>query len=170
MHPTNQSSVVLIGMPGCGKSTIGVMLAKELGLGFVDTDILIQQREGKTLQQIIDGSDYLQLRKIEEQVLLENDYSGLVVATGGSVVYSDPGMQRLKEFGAVVYLQCPVSELIARVKNYATRGVAAAPGLSLDQVAEERGLLYQRYADLTLKTAGTRPDDVLQQVVELLRK
>ena len=100
---TNHHSIVLIGMPGAGKSTLGILLAKELGLDFVDTDIAIQVREGRTLQEILDSSDYLHLREIEEQILLSEDIAGKVVATGGSAVYSDAGMARLKETATVIF-------------------------------------------------------------------
>ena len=101
-------SIVLIGMPGAGKSTLGILLAKELGMDFVDTDVVIQVQEGKTLQQILDGSDYMHLRSIEEQVLLTEQIADKVVATGGSAVYSSEGMARLKENAPVLFLDVPL--------------------------------------------------------------
>ena len=101
----DKNCIVLIGMPGAGKSTIGVLLAKKLGMDFLDTDILIQNRAGKTLQQILHDSDYLNLRQLEEQVLLSIDPTNCVIATGGSAAYSVAGMARMAESGTIVYLK-----------------------------------------------------------------
>jgi shikimate kinase len=98
-------------MPGAGKSTIGILLAKELGLDFLDTDISIQVQQGKTLQQISDQSGYMALRQFEEQVLLSEDIAGRVVSTGGSAVYSEPGMARLKNGATVVFLDVSLQQL-----------------------------------------------------------
>ena len=103
-------SVILIGMPGAGKSTLGILLAKELGLGFLDTDVAIQVKEKQTLQEILEQRGYLALRAVEEQVLLETDCHQQVVATGGSAVYSHNGMAYLKSCGPVVYLEVPLED------------------------------------------------------------
>ena len=108
MHP---NAVVLIGMPGAGKSTIGILLAKELGLDFIDTDISIQTREGKRLQTISDEQGYLALRNIEEQVLLAENVAGKVVSTGGSAVYSKDGMSHLKKNSVVIFLEDQIKAL-----------------------------------------------------------
>ena len=98
---TSRSNLVLIGMPGSGKSTVGVLLAKQLGLGFIDTDLLIQEEAGRTLQDIVDGDGYQALRRIEEQVLLRLDVRRQVISTGGSAVYSEPAMSHLKAEGII---------------------------------------------------------------------
>jgi shikimate kinase len=163
------TSVILTGMPGSGKSTLGVLLAKELRLDFIDTDILIQTREQKTLQEIIDTHDYLELRRIEELVLLENDFMGMVVATGGSAVYSEKGMLHLKKLGRVVYLSCSLSQLQKRIHNYETRGIAMLPGQSLQSLFAERRVLYERYADLVIDTDNLTPRQTLLHTLEVLR-
>lgn len=159
------NSLILVGMPGAGKSTVGLLLAKELVKAFVDTDILIQTREGKALQDIIYDHGYEYLRKVEEQVLLESQYLNHVIATGGSVVYSDPGMQHLKKAGRIVFLDVPLEELERRVHNFSTRGIACAPGQTLADLFEERRVLYQRYADITVDCATKHQDEVVSEII-----
>ena len=125
-------------MPGAGKSTLGILLAKELGLDFIDTDVSIQVREGKTLQHISDEKGYLALRDIEEQVLLTENITGKVVSTGGSAVYSDAGMAHLKQDSVVVFLDVPLAELEQRISNFSTRGIARRPDQSFDDLFDER--------------------------------
>lgn len=135
-------SLALIGMPGVGKSTIGVVLAKLLGLRFIDTDLLIQQRCGLTLQQLLDQRGVAALREAEQQVLIEEDFSAAVIATGGSAVYSQPGMARLCQLADMVWLRLPQAALAQRLGNFAERGIATAPGTSLAQLYAERQPLY----------------------------
>lgn len=162
-------SIVLIGMPGSGKSTLGVLLAKELMLDFVDTDLLIQNRERKTLQQIVDGQGYLRLREIEAEVIQENSYANTLVATGGSVVYSDAGMRHLQGFGRVVFLKVGLDTLNARVNNKSSRGLAAPQGHTLQNIFDERQPLYERYAEVTVDANGQSVDDTLASVLKALR-
>jgi shikimate kinase len=162
------SSVVLIGMPGAGKSTVGILLAKEMGLDFVDTDISIQVREGKTLQQITDQSGYLTLRDIEEQVLLAEKIIGKVVSTGGSAVYSEAGMTHLAQDSVVVFLDVPLAALEARISNFSSRGIARHPGQSFDDLFAERSVLYHRYANICVDCSALSIDDVLQKILRLL--
>ncbi len=142
--------IFLIGMPGAGKSTLGVLLAKTLARPYVDTDLLIQQRVDMTLQTYLDQYGYLALRAIEEKVLLNSNFSDSVVATGGSVVYSDKGMERLGRMGIRVYLDISYDTMDRRVCNSATRGLASAPGTSMKMLYDERKPLYMRYADYTI--------------------
>ncbi|MDG2501395.1 MAG: shikimate kinase [Porticoccaceae bacterium] len=158
------AAVVLIGMPGAGKSTIGILLAKELGLGFIDTDVSIQVREGRTLQDITDQQGYLTLRSIEEQVLLAEDISGKVVSTGGSAVYSDAGMAHLKQGSTVVFLDVPLAELERRISNFSTRGIARRADQSFEDLFEERSVLYKRYADIRLDCSNLQIEEVLQKI------
>ena len=162
-------SIVLIGMPGAGKSTIGILLAKELGLDFIDTDISIQVRWGKTLQQITDESGYMVLRDYEEQVLLSENIDHKVVATGGSAVYSDAGMARLKASATVILLDVSLPALQQRVTNFDTRGIARRPEQSFEDLFAERSLLYQRYADIRIDCSNLGVNEALQTVLETLR-
>lgn len=161
-------SVILIGMPGAGKSTIGVMLAKELAKDFIDTDVLIQVREGKTLQEIMDESDYLNLRRIEEEVLLETNLPNHVIATGGSVVYGDAGMQHMKKYGPVVFLNVSLPELTRRIHNYESRGIARRPDQSFQDVFDERNKLYRRYADIVIDCDGLDQGQVIAALLKAL--
>ncbi len=163
-----RKSIILIGMPGAGKSTIGVLLAKELGLGFTDTDVAIQVREGKTLQQILDQSDYLNLRAIEEDVLLTTAIDNKVVATGGSAVYSEAGMQRLRESGSAVFLDVPLQELKQRIHNYEQRGIARRPDQSFAELFTERSALYRKFADIHLACANLTTQAVVEAIVAQL--
>lgn len=165
----NNKSIVLIGMPGAGKSTVGVLLAKELALDFVDTDVLIQTREGKTLQEIMNESDYLNLRRIEGEVIAEAELPGYVIATGGSAVYSEAGMANLGRFGPIVFLNCSAEELRRRIHNYESRGIAKAPGQSFAELFEERQALYRKYADISVECDGRDLQQVLDAVLRELK-
>src|SRR5690606_20963869 len=119
-----RTNIVLIGMPGAGKSTVGVILAKRTARAFIDTDVLIQTEQKTTLQQIVDTSGYLQLRKIEEDVLLRLQCDNTVISTGGSAVYSDAPMQDLRAVGVICYLQLDLPALEQRVADFSLRGLA----------------------------------------------
>lgn len=164
-----QGSVVLIGMPGAGKSTLGVLLAKELAKDFVDTDVLIQLREEKTLQEIMNESDYLNLRRIEGEVIAEAHLPNHIIATGGSAVYSEEGMRNLLRFGPAVFLNCSADELRRRIHNYDSRGIAKAPGQTFEALFEERQALYRHYADIVVDCDGKDLQQVLGLVVQQLK-
>ncbi len=163
------SCIVLIGMPGAGKSTLGVQLAKETARDFVDTDVMIQLREGKTLQAIIDGSDYLNLRRIEEEILSSLDISHHVVATGGSAVYSDLGMNKLKTLGPVIFLDVDLAELRQRIDNYDHRGIARRTDQSFEDLYIERRGLYNKYADFVIDCNGKKQHVVLRELQKILK-
>ncbi|MFY3773834.1 shikimate kinase [Marinobacter salsuginis] len=166
VNPTDTGNLVLIGMPGSGKSTVGVLLAKRLGLGFIDTDLLIQEETGRTLQAIVDQDGYEALRRIEEQVLLKLDVEHKVISTGGSAVYSAPAMEHLKTNGIVVFLDIPLELVIERIGDHSMRGISRRPYQSLEALFEERFELYSRYADLTVQGEGLNQDQVCDAVVE----
>lgn len=165
---TQYSSVSLIGMPGVGKSTVGVILAKMIGLEFSDTDLAIQAREQRTLQEILDADGHLELRRIEEEVLLSVPLDGRVVATGGSVIYSEATMRRLRDAGPVVYLQADVATLRKRVAANPERGIASGAGQSFEDIFAERTPLYARYATYTVNAVGGSADAIAAMVVQAL--
>ncbi|MGI9288957.1 MAG: shikimate kinase [Pseudomonadales bacterium] len=165
-----RKSIILIGMPGAGKSTIGVLLAKELGLGFTDTDVAIQVKEGKTLQEILNQTDYLNLRSIEQEVLLTTDIDSKVVATGGSAVYSEAGMDRLCKSGPIVFLDVPLAELKSRIHNYEQRGIARRPDQSFSDLFAERGVLYSKFADIHISCANLAPQEVIEIIKDKINK
>lgn len=147
--------ITLIGMPGSGKSTIGVLLAKMLGLSFVDTDIVIQTREGALLQEVLEKNGVEQFLDIEADALCALSYpNGAVIAPGGSCVCRERAMRHLKTLGSVVYLQLPYESIEPRITNLDTRGIAFRPGESLRELYNCRTPLYERYADITVRTEG----------------
>jgi shikimate kinase len=158
-------SIVLIGMPGVGKSTVGVLLAKELAREFVDTDLMIQTREGKTLQDIVYETDFQHLRALEEAEVLALNSDRHVIATGGSVVYSDRAMQRLKALGQVVFLDLDFNTLQGRIENFSTRGIASPANQNLDEIYTERLPLYRRYADITIDCRGKELPQVVAEII-----
>lgn len=149
-----ENNLILIGMPGAGKSTVGVVLAKTLGKVFIDTDLLIQQSQQRLLQEIIREDGVTKLLAVEEQVILQLQAENTVIATGGSVVYSSAAMARLKDLGLVVYLQLPLAELETRITNMASRGIVMRPDQQLSDLYRERRPLYEKYADLTVDCTG----------------
>ncbi|MBT5388032.1 MAG: shikimate kinase [Porticoccaceae bacterium] len=163
-----RQSIVLIGMPGAGKSTLGILLAKTLGLAFGDTDLSIQVQQSKTLQQISDDEGYLALRHYEEQVLLSETLTDRVIATGGSAVYSEPGMLRLKEQALVVFLDVCLEELEKRVNDFATRGIARRPDQSFAELFTERRALYNRYADIVIECSDLSIEESLHAVIKAI--
>lgn len=165
---SDERNIVLIGMPGAGKSTVGVLLAKEAGLAFLDTDVWIQTREGRTLQEILDAHGLESFCHMERDHVLALDVRGHVLATGGSVVYSPAAMEHLKARGTVVYLKLPLRELEQRVTNMATRGVVVARGQTLRDLFDERTGLYERWADVTVECAGRNQDQLTGEIVRTL--
>ena len=154
-------NIVLIGMPGCGKSTVGVILAKTLWVDFLDTDLVIQKREGALLQEILNARGMEAFLDAEEAAVLSLSCTETVIATGGSVVYRPAGMARLKSLGRVVYLRLPYEEMMARLSNIKTRGIAIAPGKTMADVYAERVPLYERYADIVLDCAGLTVEETV---------
>ncbi|MCB2184430.1 MAG: shikimate kinase [Desulfobulbaceae bacterium] len=145
-----KSNLTLIGMPGAGKSTIGIILAKVLSFGFIDTDILIQINRQMSLQQILDQSDHLNLRKIEEEEILKINVVNHVIATGGSAVYSEKAMNHLQAISTIIFLEVGYEELTRRIHNFTTRGIAKSKDQSFRDLYEERQVLYNRYAQLKI--------------------
>ena len=161
-------NVILVGMPACGKSTIGVVLAKTMNKGFVDTDILIQQAESRTLQEIIDqeGNDYF--HHVEERVLLDFDGEDYVVATGGSAIYFDRAMDKFKEKGVVVYIKVTLDTILERLNNIRSRGVTLEKGQTIADLYEQRIPLYQKHADVVIEADGLSVEVVVEKMIELV--
>ena len=164
-----KKSVVLIGMPAAGKSTVGVVLAKTLGKQFVDTDLLIQDREGMLLQDIINTKGDAYFRQVEEAVLSELDLDHAVIATGGSAIYYPKGMKNLAELGPIIYLQLSVPTLIKRLNNIETRGISMAPGQTIEDLARERIPLYEDYADIVMPTEGLDVEETIERICIALK-
>lgn len=164
----HHENIVLIGMPGAGKSTVGVVLAKTLGMQFIDTDILIQERTGRMLQKILDEDGPDAFERIEEETILSLDARRAVIATGGSVICSADAMAHLKSAGVVVYLRVSYEEMEKRLKNITTRGIVLLPGQSLREMYDRRVPRYQQYADLTIACSGGDFESVVRNVIEAL--
>ena len=161
-------NIILIGMPGAGKSTVGVILAKTLGINFMDTDIVIQQRTGELLCKTLERVGVEGLLDEEEKAIKSLDLSGCrcVVATGGSAVLRKASMEHLKKNGVCVYLRLPYSVISKRVNNRSTRGIAAEKHESLRQIYEYRAPYYEKYADFVVDCKGRSAE---KNVAEILR-
>ncbi|MEM9254270.1 MAG: shikimate kinase [Pseudomonadota bacterium] len=166
--PSSHQSISLIGMPGSGKSTVGVILAKHTGLRFVDTDLAIQELQQGTLQQILDRHGYRYLRRVEEQVLLKLDLQHAVIATGGSVIYSEAIMQRLSSTSQIIYLAASLTTLTRRVTEAPNRGIASDPNAQFEDIFSERVPLYERWADITISSDRSRPERLVQQIIQAI--
>lgn len=164
----SRDNVILIGMPASGKSTVGVVLAKLLGYGFVDTDILIQVREGARLSDIISRVGVERFLQIEGEVCCALDVSRSVIATGGSVVYGDDAMRHLGEMGEVLYLKVGVEALQSRLSDMMSRGVALREGQSLRELYDERRSLYEGYADYVIDEEGLSLEETVAKALEAL--
>ena len=158
-------NIVLIGMPGAGKSTIGVLLAKSLLYSFVDTDLIIQNSYRKSLCDIIAEKGTDGFLEIENDTIFGCDFENSVIATGGSAVYGKEAMQKLKENSIFVYLNLPLAELESRIADIKTRGVAMKNGTTLADLYEERKPLYEQYADFTLDCTGLTPEQCVEMIV-----
>ena len=162
------SNLTLIGMPGAGKSTIGIILAKNLSLGFIDTDVLIQINQGKSLQQILDESGHLALRAIEEEEICKLNVNRHVIATGGSAAYSERAMANLGSMSTIIFLEVSFEEITRRIRNFETRGIAKGPHQTFQDLFVERQILYRRYAQLTIPCDGIDQEEVALRIASLI--
>lgn len=167
--PLPPSNIILIGMPGSGKSAVGELLARRTGKAFVDTDRLIVAKTGKTLQEIVERDGHLALRRIEEAVLLGLECRDMVIATGGSAVYSEEAMAHLRRNGTVVYLKVGLRTIEARLGDYGSRGLAKRPDQALKDLFRERLALYANYAGVTIDGEAGGPDEVCRRIIDALR-
>ena len=164
------NNVVLIGMPACGKSSAGVLLAKTLRKDFVDTDLLIQDFEGRSLQEIIDERGNAYFRDVEDAVIGNFKGDNFVIATGGSAVYSHEVMQKFRDAGdTIVYIKVPCDEIVKRLNNIKTRGVTLAPGQSIEDLYKERIPLYEKESDVTVDADGLDLEETVTKIAEALR-
>lgn len=164
------ANIVLIGMPGCGKSTVGVILAKTLGIGFVDTDLIIQQRENRLLQNIIDTDGIERFLDCECEAVKSVNCDNCVIATGGSVVYREDAVKHLKENGKIIYLNVSLDEIKKRLNNISTRGIAAKKNESVDSIFEERSPLYNKYADYVLNLDSSTAEETVNEICKIFQK
>ena len=163
-------NIILIGMPGCGKSTVGDILSKLIGFRFLDTDFVIQNMEGKVLQDVIDEDGLSTFMTAEEKALCSVFCDTTVIATGGSAVYSERGMHYLSTIGKIVYLSCDISEIKKRLTNLATRGVAGAKDKTIEDLFSERRPLYEKYADHVVDASEGDAWDVALKIIDFLKK
>ncbi len=161
----NKNNIVLIGMPGAGKSTVGVVLAKKLGYRFIDSDLVIQEKTGKLLPKLIAEHGVEGFWKIENDVNASFDVEKSIIATGGSAIYGAEAMEHLKAIGTVVYLQLSLEEIESRLGDLNERGVTLKEGQDLKALYEERVPLYEKYADLVVPCDNTMLKDVVAKIV-----
>lgn len=157
-------NIILIGMPGAGKSTVGVVLAKRLGYTFVDSDLVIQERHGKLLHELISAHGIEGFWKIENDVNASLQYEKAVIATGGSAIYGAEAMEHLRSIGTVFYLQLPFEEIEERLGDLNARGVTLQPGQTLRDLYAERVPLYEKYAHRTIDCSGKTLRDIVQEI------
>ena len=163
-----KDNIILIGMPGVGKSTIGVIMAKMLGYEFVDSDLVIQKTEGKLLKDIIEAEGQDGFLEIENRINSGLELQRTVIATGGSAVYGKEAMEHFKEIGFVVYIRQSLAELEKRLKNIRNRGVVLKDGQTLAGLYEERRVLYERWADVTVNEEGLDIEQTLAAAIEAI--
>ena len=159
-----KDNIVLIGMPASGKSTAGVILAKVLGKKFIDTDLVIQEREKALLADIIKDKGVAGFMKIEEEAILSVDVNNTVIATGGSAVYGEKAMEHLKENGTVVYLKVEKDELFKRLTNIKERGVVLREGETIEEMFDSRSVLYEKYADIIIEERDSTIEETIRKI------
>lgn len=163
-----KSNIILIGMPGVGKSTVGVILAKVLGYSFIDTDLVIQEKEGRKLREIIEAEGIDGFIAAENRICSELGAENSVIATGGSVVYGREAMEHLRTLGTVIYLKLEYRKLRYRLGNIKNRGVVIRSGQTLSGLLREREPLYMKYADIVIDETGCGIEKTVKKIEEAL--
>ena len=161
-----KNNIVLIGMPGAGKSTVGVVLAKVVGYKFVDSDLVIQEQQGKLLHELITEHGLDGFLEIENQTNASLDMTKAIIATGGSVIYGNEAMEHLREIGLVVYLKLSLESIADRLGDLQQRGVALKEGFGLKELYEERIPLYEKYADLVIDCENKSIREITEEIAE----
>lgn len=161
-------NIVLIGMPGAGKSTIGVLLAKSMLMDFVDTDLLIQKKYSLSLCDIINSRGIDEFLRIENDVICSWEFANCVIATGGSAVYGDEAMKKLSASGTVVYLKLTPDELEKRINNIHTRGIAMKEGTTIEKLYSQRAPLYEKYSDRVIDCASLTPEQCVDAIIKMI--
>lgn len=165
-----KKNLVFIGMPAVGKSTVGIVVAKRLGMQFIDTDLLIQEREGKLLREILAEKGQSGFLEIENQVNLAVDPENAVISPGGSVVYCREAMEHYKKIGTVVYLKASYQTIKKRIRNPKRRGVVLREGQTLRNLYDERAPYFEKYADITVCEDGCRIEETIENVLNAVKK
>lgn len=163
-----KTCVILIGMPGAGKSTVGVVLAKRLGMRFVDSDLVIQEQYGKKLHELIEEHGVEGFWEIEEKVNYGFDFSDCVISTGGSAVYGQKAMEHFCEIGTVVYLSLPYAEIANRLGDLNARGVTMRKGQTLEDLYQERIPLYEKYAQVTIDCHQKQLREIVTEIGDII--
>ena len=166
----NKDNIILIGMPGVGKSTVGVVLAKKLGYAFLDADLVIQSREGKLLHEIISECGVEGFWEVEESVGESIETDRTVIATGGSALYGPKAMAHYKQIGTVIYLSLPLAGIRERLGDLDERGVTLREGQDLESLYAERLPLYEKYADITVACEGLEIREVVERIAGMLQQ
>ena len=165
-----KSNITLIGMPASGKSTVGVLLAKRLGFSFLDVDLMIQEKTGKLLKEIIAQEGMEGFLRVEERINQTIQAVHTVIAPGGSVIYGPKAMKHLKDISQIVYLKLSYEEVVRRLGDLTDRGVAVREGMTLRDLYQERGPLYESYADLTICEGDRGPGAVVDELRAIMEK
>ena len=161
-------NIILTGMPGAGKSAVGVILAKTLGMNFIDTNIVLQENSGRMLQEIINTDGIDAFLKAEESIIVSLKCANTIIATGGSVVFSEKSMKYLKKEGINFYLSISYEELVRRIKNITTRGIVLAADQSLLDLYNQRLPLYEKYADRTIDCSDRDVEKIVENILHAL--
>ena len=162
------NNVTLIGMPGSGKSTIGVILAKALRYEFLDSDLLIQKQEKRKLSEIIEQDGPEKFKEIENQVNADIHVTDTVIAPGGSVIYCEEALEHFKEIGKIVYLKASYQTIKKRIRNPQKRGVVLKDGQTLKDLYDERKVLFEKYADVTISEEGCQIEETIENVLNTI--
>lgn len=169
MEQHKSDNLIFIGMPAVGKSTVGVVIAKRLGYHFIDTDIVIQEKEGKLLKEIIEEKGVEGFLEVEDRINSEIDVQHAVISPGGSVVYCENAMKHYRQIGTVIYLQASYETISKRLKNARKRGVVLKEGQTLKNLYDERVMLFETYADITVCEDGLDLEETIQIILDKLQ-